>query len=41
VGADGAIHARVGQAETLLIADLPDPDPSLLSTQLDDFRPVE
>jgi predicted amidohydrolase len=41
VGADGAIHARAGQAETLLIADLPDPDPSLLSTQLDDFRPVE
>jgi nitrilase len=41
VGADGAIHARAGQAEALLIADLPDPDPSLLSTQLDDFRPVE
>jgi predicted amidohydrolase len=41
VGADGAIHARAGQAETLLIADLPDPDRSLLSTQLDDFRPVE
>jgi predicted amidohydrolase len=41
VGADGAIHARAGQAEALLIADLPDPDRSLLSTQLDDFRPVE
>jgi len=41
VGADGAIHARAGQAEALLIADLPDPDPRLLSTQLDDFRPVE
>ena len=41
VGADGAIHARAGQAEALLIADLPDPDPNLLSTQLDDFRPVE
>jgi nitrilase len=41
VGADGAVHARAGLAEALLIADLPDPDPSLLSTQLDDFRPVE
>ena len=41
VGADGAVHARAGQAEALLIADLPDPDPALLSTQLDDFRPVE
>lgn len=41
VGADGAIHARAGLAGALLIADLPDPDPNLLSTQLDDFRPVE
>ena len=41
VGADGAIHARAGLAGALLIADLPDPDPDLLSTQLDDFRPVE
>jgi nitrilase len=40
VGADGAVHARAGQAEALLIADLPDPDPALLSTQLSDFRPV-
>lgn len=41
VGADGAIHARAGLAGALLIADLPDPDPNLLSTQLDDFRPLE
>lgn len=41
VGADGAVHARAGLAEALLIADLPDPDPALLSTQLSDFRPVE
>jgi nitrilase len=41
VGADGAVHARAGLAGALLIADLPDPDPSLLSTQLTDFRPVE
>lgn len=41
VGADGAIHARAGLAGALLISDLPDPDPNLLSTQLDDFRPVE
>jgi nitrilase len=41
VGADGAIHARAGLAEALLIAELPDPDPGLLSTQLSDFRPVE
>ncbi len=40
VGADGAIHAQAGTAEALLIADLPPPDPALLSTQLDDFRPV-
>ncbi len=40
-GADGAVHARAGLAEALLIADLPDPDPALLSTQLSDFRPVE
>ncbi|MFN5827096.1 MAG: nitrilase-related carbon-nitrogen hydrolase [Rhodobacterales bacterium] len=41
VGADGAVHARAGLAGALLIADLPDPDPALLSTQLSDFRPVE
>lgn len=41
VGADGAIHAQAGLAQALLIADLPDPDPGLLSTQLHDFRPVE
>ena len=41
VGADGAVHARAGLAEALLIAELPDPDASLLSTQLTDFRPVE
>jgi len=41
VGADGAIHAQAGLGEALLIADLPDPDPGLLSTQLPDFRPVE
>jgi len=41
VGADGAVHARAGLAEALLIAGLPDPDPALLSTQLSDFRPVE
>ncbi len=41
VGADGAIHAQAGLSEALLIADLPAPDPLLLSTQLADFRPVE
>jgi 5-aminopentanamidase len=41
VGADGSVHACAGLAGALLIADLPDPDPNLLSTQLDDFRPVE
>lgn len=41
VGADGAILAQAGMDEALLIADLPPPDPALLSTQLDDFRPLE
>lgn len=41
VGADGAVHARAGMAEALLIADLPVPDAALLSTQLNDFRPLE
>ncbi len=40
VGADGAIHAQAGLGEALLIADLPAPDPVLLSTQIADFRPV-
>ncbi|PZR00249.1 MAG: nitrilase [Cereibacter sphaeroides] len=41
VGRDGAIHAQAGQAEALLICELPAPDPILLPTQLADFRPVE
>jgi nitrilase len=41
VGADGAIHAQAGMGEALLVADLPPPDPVLLSTQLADYRPVE
>lgn len=41
VGADGAIHAQAGTGQALLIADLPPPDPALLSTQLDDFRAVD
>jgi nitrilase len=41
VGADGAIHAQAGMGEALLVADLPAPDPVLLSTQLADYRPVE
>jgi nitrilase len=41
VGADGAVHAQAGTGEALLIADLPIPDAALLSTQLQDFRPLE
>ena len=38
VGADGAILAQAGHAEALVIADLPPPDPAILSTQRADFR---
>jgi 5-aminopentanamidase len=41
IGADGAVVVQAGQAEALLIADLPPPDATLLSTQLQDFHPVE
>ena len=41
VGADGAVHVQAGMGEALLIADLPAPDPALLSTQLQDFRPLD
>ncbi len=40
VNADGAILVKAGDAPALLIADLPAPDPVLLSTQLTDFRPI-
>jgi 5-aminopentanamidase len=41
VGADGAVHAQAGMGEALLIAELPAPDATLLSTQLNDFRPLD
>lgn len=41
VGADGAVHVQAGMGEALLIADLPAPDTALLSTQLQDFRPLD
>lgn len=40
VGADGMVQASAGQAAALIIADLPEPDAALLSTQLADFRPL-
>jgi predicted amidohydrolase len=40
VQADGAVPARAGRAPALLVADLPDPDPALLQTQIEDLRPA-
>ncbi len=41
MGADGTVQAQAGQGEALLIADLPPPDPILLSTQINDYRVVD
>lgn len=41
VGADGMVQAQAGAGEALLIADLPPPDPILLSTQINDYRVVD
>jgi predicted amidohydrolase len=37
-GPHGEVVARAGEGFALLIADLPEPDPARLSTQLHDFR---
>ncbi|EEW26056.1 nitrilase-related carbon-nitrogen hydrolase [Rhodobacter ferrooxidans] len=40
VGATGAQLAQAGQGQALLVADIPRPDPALLSSQAADFRAV-
>ncbi len=39
-GPDGSLPVRAGRAPALLVAALPDPDPALLQTQTEDFRPA-
>lgn len=39
-GPHGEVLAQAGEGFTLLVADLPEPDPARLSTQLRDFRPL-
>ena len=40
-GPHGEVLAQAGQGPALLIADIPDRDPALLSTQAADFRKVD
>ena len=40
VGADGAVAAQAGRGEAWLVADLPEPDTALLTTQIQDLRPL-
>ncbi len=40
VGPDGETLALAGRTPALLVADLPTPDPKLLSMQAQDYRPI-